>query len=465
MTVCRFLNLKSLFLSSNQAAMKKHLLLLCISFLWLSGVLPAQKIPGFTDINRILPEKDRAELVNNWLEWRLDNIIPELMHREGFDLWLIICRETNEDPVFWTLYPEPNMHARRTTMILFYDPGENQEIQRFCFGGGGGLYKNIWTDRSISQFEFLAKWIEEKDPSKIGINVSETFRSADGLSASLHNKLMENLKTKYQKRLTSAENLCIGWLETRSPEELSLYRHVCGIQHNLISEFYSNGVIIPDVTTVDDVMWWIRDRITELGFEPWFPPYINVIRHPDLEEKYKDNPRVIRRGDLIHCDIGYRYLRLCTDMQWHAYVCHIGEEDAPEGLKKALNNAVQMADIYMNEFEEGLSGRQIADNSIRKIKAAGLRPMLYSHPIGYWGHNAGCSIDTRPANNQPPGFEKVMEYPLYPNTVYAIEFSCTTSIPEWKGKDVSISYEEQGVFTKEGCHWVDGNQTEFFLIK
>ncbi len=429
------------------------------------ALLPAQLLAQHNDIKNVLSEEERAIVSNEILEWRLDNIIPMLMERENVDLWLIMCRETNEDPVYWTLYPEPNMHARRTTMILFYRPGQDQEIQRLCFGGGDGLYKNIWTDRSVPQFEFLANWIKKADPKTIAINKSETFRSADGLSASLYEKLIKNIPDKYQMRLVSAENLCIGWLETRSPQELSLYRYVCGIQHDLISEFYSNQVIIPDVTTVDDVMWWIRDRITELGFEPWFPPYINVIRHPDLEEKYKDNPRVIRRGDLLHCDVGYRYLRLCTDMQWHAYVCHIGEDDAPAGLKKALSNAVQMADIFMGEFQEGLTGNQIGANAISKIKAAGLRPVIYSHPIGYWGHNAGCSIDTRPATGQPPGFHEVMEYKLFPNTVYAIEFSCTTAVPEWKGKDVNISYEEQGVFTKEGCNWVDGNQTELFIIR
>jgi len=417
------------------------------------------------EIHNVLPEQDRAKISNEILEWRLDHIIPELMEREQIDLWLTICRETNEDPVFWTLFPEPNMHARRTTMILFYDPGDGGEIERLCFGGGGGLYKNIWTDRSIPQFEFLAGWIKEKDPQAIGINLSETFRSADGLSASLHKKLLEHLSPRYQKRLVSAEKLCIGWLETRSPQELSLYRYICGIQHDLISEFYSNGVIVPDVTTVDEVMWWIRDRITQLGFEAWFPPYINVIRHPDMQVKYKDKPRVIHRGDLLHCDVGFRYLRLCTDMQWHAYVCHIGEEDAPAGLKKALANAVQMADIYMAEYIEGRSGHQIAKIATDKIKAAGLRPNIYSHPIGYWGHNAGCSVDTRPKTGQPPGFEKVMDYPLYPNTVYAIEFSCTTSVPEWKNKDVTISYEEQGVFTAGGCNWVDGNQTALYLIR
>jgi Xaa-Pro aminopeptidase len=303
------------------------------------------------------------------------------------------------------------------------------------------------------------------DPKTIGINESPVHRSADGLSASLKQSLLDELDKKYQDRLVSAENLCIGWLETRSPEELSIYRHLCGIAHELIAEFYSNGVITPDITTIQDVVWWIRDRITELGLETWFQPSIDVQRHPDLKEFYKDDPEVIRRGDVIHCDVGIVYLRLCTDMQWQAYVCHIGEGTVPAGLQKALDRAVDLADVLMGEFKQGLTGNEIGANATKKAEAAGLRPQLYSHPIGFFGHSAGTSVDTRPASGQPPGFKQVMEYPMQYNTVYAIEFSATTAVPEWKGADVRISYEEQGVFTKNGCNWVDGNQTEFYLIK
>lgn len=436
-----------------------------IAFIPLMAIAQEQPTSGLKNMDAILPERERAEIVNNILEWRLDNIIPEIMGRQDIDLWLIICRETNEDPVFWSMLPEPLFHARRTTILMFHKKDDGT-IERLSGGGNmGKWFRGTWFDKSKTQFESLNELINKLDPKKIGINISPVHRSADGLSASLHQSLLDALDEKYEKRLVSAENLCIGWLEARSPDELSIYRHLCGIAHELIAEFYSNGVITPDITTVDDVMWWIRDRITELGLETWFRPYINVIRHPDLEEKYKDNPDVIRRGDLIHCDVGIVYLRLCTDMQWHAYVCHIGEDKAPAGLRKALDNAVELAGILMDGFEYGLTGNQIGENVTKRAKEAGLRPSLYSHPIGFFGHSAGTSVDTRPPQSQPPGFRKVMEYPMQYNTVYAIEFGCTTTVPEWKNKDVYISYEEQGVFTKNGCNWVDGNQTQFYLIR
>jgi Xaa-Pro aminopeptidase len=416
-------------------------------------------------IDKILPERERAELINQWLPWRLDHIVPELMRREKIDMWLIICRETNEDPLLWSLLPEPLLQGRRTNILVFFDPGGDKPVERYSLGGGGGLYKPVWTDRNQPQFECLANLIKKLDPKTIGINTSASFRTADGLTATMKEKLEQSIGPTYARRLVSAEKLCVGWLETRSPDELNIYSHLCGIEHDLISEFFSNGVITPGVTTAEDVDWWIRNRITLLGLDTWFEPSISIQRSPAMEEFYKDHPDIIQKGDLLHCDVGIKYLRLCTDMQWHGYVCLPGEQDAPEGLKIALARAVRLADVFMGEFKEGLTGQQIGAAAIQKAEAEGLRPRLYSHPIGYYGHDAGTVIDTRAVNSVAEELPKVMEYPLHPNTVYAIEFSSTTVVPEWHNKEVVISYEEQGVFTSNGCKWVDGNQTKFYVIR
>ena len=419
------------------------------------------------DIDKILPERARAEIYNEWLRWRLDNLIPMLMRREGIDLWLIINREYNEDPVYMSLMPEPTMNARRTSILMFHDRGAEKGVERLSgsYYGARGWYKGTWSDKNKLQFESLADVIKELDPKKIGINVSPTYRFGDGLTASLKEKLEEHLGPDLSSRLVSAERLCLGWLETRSPQELSVYRHICGIAHDIISEFFSNQVVTPDITTSDDVVWWIRQRITDLGLDTWFQPSISIQRHKKVAAQVKDNPQVIRRGDLLHCDVGIVYLGLCTDMQLHAYVCRIGEDDAPEGLKNALLRANQVAEIFMNEFKAGRTGNEITDTAMEKATAAGLRPLIYSHPLGVHGHAAGTSMDARPVQNAPEGIRTEMEYALNYNTCYAIEFSSTTSIPEWDGQDVRIGFEEDGVFTKTGAHFIDGNQTKFYLIR
>jgi Xaa-Pro aminopeptidase len=416
------------------------------------------------DIDNILPEKDRAKVMNEILEWRLDHIIPDLMRQEGIDMWLIICREYNEDPVYLTMVPEPTMAARRLSILIFHDKGEKEGVERLTgsFYGMGRWYKSIFTDQSKDQLEVLADYIKKIDIKKIGINESETWAFGDGLSASFKASLVKALGPEYSSRLVSAENLCVGWLETRGPQELSLYRHICGIAHDIIAEFFSNQVIVPDATTTEDVVWWIRQRITGLGLEPWFHPSVSIQRSKKDAELYKDNPQVIRRGDLLHCDVGIVYLGLCTDTQQNAYVCRIGENDAPEGLKEALHRGNRLQDIVMEEHNVGRTGNEVLRSSLEKAKTEGLSPSVYCHPLGVHGHAAGFVVGLW---NRQDGVPVRGDYPLYYNTCYAIEMNNRYTVPEWEDHEIRMGLEEGGVFTTDGCKFIDGRQTKLFLIK
>jgi hypothetical protein len=427
---------------------------------------PGSSIPRGQDIQNILPKKDRARLWNERLAWRLENILPAVMRREKIDLWLVINREYNEDPVYLTLMPEPTMTARRTSILIFHDRGPDKGLERLSGSpfADPDWYRPTWTDKKILQFDNLARVVKELDPKRIGIDVSPTWAFGDGLSVSLKEALVKALGPELSSRLVSADKVCLGWLERRSPQELSLYRHICGIAHDIIAEFFSSRVIVPDVTTADSVEWWIRQRVTELGLGTWFQPSVDIIRSRKDAALYKEKS-VIRRGDLLHCDLGIKYLGLCTDMQWHAYVLREGESDAPQGLKNALNRAVSVAGVFMAEFQTGRTGYEIVTTTMAKAGAAGLRPLIYSHPLGTHGHAAGCVMEARPPEHAPEGTRAQMAYPLFPDTVYAIEFSSTTSVPEWDGQDVSISYEEDAAFRADGCRFLDGQQTELILIR
>ncbi|MCJ7582939.1 MAG: M24 family metallopeptidase [Candidatus Aminicenantes bacterium] len=433
----------------------------CVSFAQDIGQTAAQ------DSFNILPERKRAEVMNEWLKWRLDHIIPDLMRREGIDMWLVINREYNEDPVYLSMQPEPTMYARRTSILIFHDQGADKGVQRLSgsYYGSGNWYKGTWVDKTKKQFESLAEVIKNLDPKKIGINTSNDWAFGDGLSASLKEKLEKALGPELSSRFVSAENLCIGWLETRSPQELSVYRHIAGIAHDIIAEFYSNRVITPGITSTEDVVWWIRQKVTDLGLEAWFQPSISIQRSKKDADMVKDNPRIIQRGDVLHCDVGIVYLGLCTDMQLQAYVCRIGENDAPDGLKEALRQTIEVGTIFRSEFQAGRSGNAVVQAAMDKATAKGLRPLIYSHPVGFHGHAAGPPMDARPLGNVPEGNSARGEYPLYLNTCYAIEYSCTTSVPEWDGQDVRIGFEETAAFTIDGCDFVDGSQKKYFLIK
>ncbi len=448
--------------------MKKTKLTIFISicFILAAGITLAQDI-GVTDVNdidHILPEQQRAKVMNEILEWRLEHIIPELMRREGIDMWVIICREYNEDPVYMTMVPEPTMAARRTSILIFHDKGD-EGIKRLTgnFYGMGKWYKTIYTDNTKDQIVNLADYIKEQDPKKVGINESETWAFGDGLSASFKANLVKALGPEYSKRLVSAENLCVGWLETRSPRELSIHRHICGIAHDIIAEFFSNRIIVPDITTTEEVVWWIRQKYTDLGVETWFQPSVSIQRAKKEAAKYPDKNTVIRRGDLLHCDIGIVYLGLCTDTQQNAYVCKIEEEGAPEGLKNALRLGNRLQDIVMAEHQAGRTGNEVLKSSLQKAKAEGLNPSVYCHPLGIHGHAAGFVVGLW---NRQDGVPVRGDYPLYYNTCYAIEMNNIYEVPEWDGQSVRMGLEEGGVYTKkDGCKFIDGRQTKLYIIK
>ena len=421
---------------------------------------------GGGDIRAILPERDRARIQDEWLKWRLENILPEVMRREGIDMWLVIANESDPDPVYFTLLPAESLYVVRTSILIFWDRGPELGVARFSGGSGfGEWYPSIWTDRKTkSQFQNLAEFVKSKNPRRIGINTSAIWYYGDALTAGLKDKLTAALGPDYSKRLVSADRLCVGWLETRSPQELSVYRHICGIAHALLPDFFSNAVITPDVTTTEDVVWWIRQRIRNLGLDTWFHPSIEIIRSKKDSSLYKDHD-IIRRGDLLHCDFGIRYLGLDTDMQWSAYVLRIGETDAPAGLKTALSRAVRLAEVFMGEFQAGRTGNEIVDAAMTKGAAEGLRPLIYSHPLGFYGHAAGPPMEARPLDQAPENSRLRGEYPLHLNTVYAIEFSATTAVPEWDNEDVRIGFEEDAAFTAAGCRFIDGHQTALLLIR
>ena len=456
--------------------MKKTWLFVAIALV-LSASAYAQvnwNISDVGDIDKILPEREQAKVYNELLEWRLDNVLPEIMKREGIDMWLVICFEYDEDPVYMSLVPEPIMVARRLSILMFHDaPDGFKKLTANWHGKGsaGYMYTNIFTDRSEganAQFTVVADYIKKHNPTKIGINTVEhwdyhdDFSHGAGLSAFHKAKLEKALGTEYSSRLVSAEKVAIGWYETRSPQELSLYRHICGIGHDLIKEFFSNKVITPDVTTTDDVVWWIRQRITDLGLKTWFQPSISIRRSPKDKEKYGEEDRVIRRGDVLHCDVGITYLGLNTDMQHNAYVCRLGEREAPEGVKELLRRGNRLQEILLEEYQGGRTGNKILLEALRRANGEGLEPRIYTHPIGIHGHGSGMMVGMPEKQEFVPG---TGEHPLYPKTVYSIELSNGYNVPEWDNELVTLGLEDEAVFTKDGINWVDGYPRVYYLIK
>lgn len=229
----------------------------------------------------ILPLREQAELRDRWLLNRLNSIVPSLMEREQIDMWVVIASEYNEDPVIRTMLPATWMAARRTTILVFATNKESGSIDRHAVARYdiGQFFKSAWNpDEEPDQFKRLADIVAEYDPNRIGINTSEYFSHANGLTHIEHEMLEKALDPKYRPRLVSAERLAVGWLETRTAEEIAVYQIVNRIAHHIIEEGLSERVIVPGHTTTKDLEWWYRERIQSLGLTAWFHPSVDVQR-------------------------------------------------------------------------------------------------------------------------------------------------------------------------------------------
>ena len=429
--------------------------------------VPAFAQPAATQDHTILTERDRARVMDEVLEDRFTNLLPQLMRREGLDMWIIISREYNEDPVLRTMLPSTWLSARRRTIMVFFDNGKEVEKLAIARYDVGTLLKGAWDiDVRPNQWDALVKIIEDRKPNNIGLNFSTNYAHADGLTTTEQREFQEKLPAQFRKRIVSAEKVAVGWLETRTEKEMTLYPMICRLSHQIIQEGFSEAVIQPGVTTTDDVVWWFRQRITSLGLDTWFHPTVDVQRAGGNDFEHlrtfskRPDKQVIMPGDLIHVDFGITYLRLNTDQQQHAYILRPGETDVPEPIKAAFKQGNRLQEILTDQFRAGRTGNQMLLSALEQAKKEGINGTIYSHPIGVHGHAAGPTIGLWDQQKSVPG---AGDYPLLANTAYSIELNAAVELPDWK-KTIRIMLEEDGFFDGQTFRYIDGRQTEIYTI-
>lgn len=412
----------------------------------------------------ILTQRDQARVIDELLEDRLRSVLPSLMRREGIDMWVVISREYNEDPVIRTMIPATWFAARRTTMLVIFDRGADKEMEFIAVAryDVGKVFIKEWNpDLQPDQWAQLGEIIEARNPKKIGINKAPSWGHADGLTANDYDNLLKVVSKKNHERIVSAEKLAVAWLETRTEKEMVIYQQICRIAHQIIAEGFSDKVIQPGVTTTEDVVWWYREEIKRLKLDTWFQPSVSVQRNePETVTSKRPQPLVILPGDLLHVDFGITYLRLNTDTQQHAYILKTGETEAPEYLRNAFKRGNKLQDILTNNFKAGKTGNQILADSRKQAISAGITPSIYTHPIGFHGHAAGTTIGQWDMQN---GVPFTGDYPMHLKTAYSIELNVSVYAIEWK-KEVRIQLEEDGYFDETGFRYIDGRQTDLILI-
>jgi Xaa-Pro aminopeptidase len=439
----------------------------------LASAAAAASKPAATMPPPLPPMREQDRIRQEWLKARLDRVLPALMREHGVAMWIVVCREYNEDPVFFALASPSVMAARRRTILVFNDRGPEKGIERLALGGGsnGGLYE-VYRDPEAENRELygqgqwvtLRKLVDDRKPKNIAVDISQTHAFSDGLSVGEWEQLSAALGP-WTNRVVRAEDLAHEYVGTRIPEMLPTYRHMMTIVHALIARAFSDEVITPGRTTTEDVVWWLRQQVNDLGYGEWFAPSVTVQR-PGKGAASVIAGRdavVIERGDHLHTDFGIKAMGLATDTQHVGYVLKAGETDAPAGLRLALANSNKLQDIVRERMKPGRTGNEVLADALAAMKAAGLTGTVYTHPIGDHGHGAGPLIGLWDRQQGVPGRGDVA---ILPNTWFSIELQAQTAVPEWDGQEVRSAQEEDVAIDADGqVNWVLERQTKYHLVK
>ena len=430
--------------------------------------------------------REQAAVQQDWLRKRLDTFLAPLMRKHGIDLWVVPMREYNEDPIFTAIAAPETFAARRRTIYVFFDkcaasgsPPATGCVERIALGGtsqggvfearrstkaaagdvGRGQQAELWGDE---QWQVLETVIRERNPRVIGINRSTVFAFSDGLSSGELKGMSAALGEKWTSRFRDAEGLPLELIASRLPEEEAFFRRMQELVWALTQEMFSSKVITPGATRTDDLVWWWRDRVNDLGLGTWFQPSVDVQRKGATAEQVGANP-IIQPGDLLHCDVGITVARLNTDTQHLAYVLRAGESEPPAGLRRALANANSLQDIVMDEIRPGRTGNEILTAARARMQAKGITGTVYSHPIGLHGHGAGPLIGLW---DYQDGVAGRGDAKVIPSMWFSIELQATTPVAEWDGQPVRMAQEEDAIVGADGnVRWALKRQDALFLVR
>jgi Xaa-Pro aminopeptidase len=255
--------------------------------------------------------------------------------------------------------------------------------------------------------------------------------------------------------------LPLRYIEERLPEMMPTYVRMQQVAHDIIRTAFSSQVVKPGETRTQDVVWWMRQRLAELGLGTWFQPSVTVQR-AGVEMGDSADP-VIRRGDVLHTDFGLTALGLNTDTQHMGYVLREGETDAPAGLYAALRRANRLQDLLLEEMRPGATGNAVLRATRERMRAEGIDGTVYTHPVGDHGHGAGPLIGLW---DRQEGVEGRGEVTLVPSSWFSIELQATTPVAEWGGQPVRMALEEEAWIDADGTRrWVLARQERFHLVR
>ena len=387
---------------------------------------------------------------------KFDLVLPEAMRSSHIDMWIVAQKENQDDPLYDIL---GRGYTGSVGYYIFTDRGGDR-VERVALGIEGGMLEGCGAYDRVGDTAELKSFLAERNPRRIGINVSEQIGMADGLTWSLRRQLETAIGEPWTARMVPAESLVSNFLSRHTAGEIAAFAEAGELARQLAERALSNEVVTPGRTTLADVAWWMSDQLLERGLLSSFDmPSVYVTGPDGIEATSSD--RIIQRGDILVIDWGVGYLNQFTDMKRIAYVLKEGEREVPAGFRHAFDQAVKVRDVLKRTIRPGPTAAQMLETLTAEIERAGFsymqafnRPgsgpttdvIIGCHSVGDRGHGSGPSI----AFFNPTQ----LTFPIVATNFLSIELFAYTPVPEWGGRKLRVPLEDDAIVTARGVEWV-----------
>ena len=334
---------------------------------------------------------------------KFEQVLPRAMRGNGIDMWIVAARENHYDPLWKDL---GRGYITGTGYYVFTDRGGDR-IERAALGPGGYLLAESGAYDTIAPAATLAEYVRTRDPKRIGLNMSEQIGPADGLSVTMLAHLKKTLGEPYASRFVTAERLVADFRSHRVAAEIVAFGEAASIAIQLTERALSNEVITPGKTTLEDVAWWLQDRLLDRALGSEF----------DMPSVYITGPagivatstsRIIQPGDVMMIDWGVQLMNFGTDVKRVAYVLKREETMAPKSIQAAFDKAIAVRDVIKKAIKVGVRADETMKRMDAALSAAGFGVIEFNrpnqddktdvtygfHPVGNTGHDIGPSLTT-----------------------------------------------------------------------
>jgi Xaa-Pro aminopeptidase len=397
---------------------------------------------------------------------KYEQVLPVAMRNSGIDMWIVAVKENHTDPLWEDL---GRGYVSGIGYYVFTDRGR-QRVERAALGPSGYLLEQSGAYDLFAPAASLAAFVKERDPKRIGVNMSDELGPADGLSYTMHRHLATTLGDPYASRLVSAEKLVSEFRSRRVAAEIVAFGEASGTAIQLAERALSHEVITPGKTTLEDVAWWMQDRLLERGLGSEFDMPSVYVTGPEGIVATSSN-RIIQGGDVMMIDWGVQLMNFGTDVKRVAYVLKPGELSPPKSIQSAFDKAVAVRDVLKKAIKPGIRADETMKAMDAALSAAGYGVIEFNkpnadaktdvvygfHPVGNTGHDIGPSLTTwQPIQRT---------FTLHLQHMFAFEYFAYTPIPEWGGKKLRIPIEDDAVLMEQGIQFLHPANYRLLVIK